>query len=347
MTPLNNQQKQLLFDYCIGLTTEKQADEARQLISSNEEAAEFHSKLKASLSPLDNAEFEPCPDELAEGTIRRLNNLARSSQLQLQQLLATEQARSATAKPPFWRDFGRRLATAAVFVIVGSALIMTWKVTTNYARQKSWQQQCQMQLARIFHGMANYSSDHDGKMPAVATSTGAPWWKVGYQGKENHSNTRHMWLLVKGNYVEKPTYFVCPGRKQKRTVQLEPSQVKTYNDFPSRRYVSYSFRIMRSRPTNKNLLSRKILMSDLNPLFEKLPNYSAVLNLRMDKVLLTVNSINHNRRGQNVLFGDGQVKFVKIRRIGIAEDDIFTLQNTKIYQGCELPSREADAFLAP
>jgi hypothetical protein len=36
-----------------------------------------------------------------------------------------------------------------------------------------------------------------------------------------------------------------------------------------------------------------------------------------------------------------------MRRIGIAEDDIFTLQNTDIYEGIEVPSYEADAFLAP
>ncbi len=89
-------------------------------------------------------------------------------------------------------------------------------------------------------------------------------------------------------------------------------------------------------------------MSDLNPLFERLPqNYSTPLKLQLDKGLLTLNSINHNRRGQNVMFGDGCIKFVEMRHIGIPEDDIFTLQNTDIYQGVEVPSCETDAFLAP
>ncbi len=104
---------------------------------------------------------------------------------------------------------------------------------------------------------------------------------------------------------------------------------------------------MYGKPVSRDMLGRKVLMSDLNPLFEKLPAFSDPLELRLSKELLTANSINHNRRGQNVLFCDGSVKFVKTRRIGIAEDDIFTLQDTDVYKGCEVPSREADTFLAP
>ncbi len=85
MSPLKDRQKQLLFDYCIGLTSEEQTAEAQALISGNDEAAEIHSKLKAALAPLDTIQPEPCPDDLAERTILRLNNLARSSQLRLQQ----------------------------------------------------------------------------------------------------------------------------------------------------------------------------------------------------------------------------------------------------------------------
>ena len=101
MSPLNNQQKQLLFDYCIGLTSEQQTADAEDLIASNDEAAKIHSKLKAALAPLETVQPEPCPDDLAERTILRLNNIARTSQLRLQQLLAGEQARSVTIKTPF------------------------------------------------------------------------------------------------------------------------------------------------------------------------------------------------------------------------------------------------------
>lgn len=348
-SPLNDRQKQLLFDYCLGLTPEEQIAEAKQLISSNPEAAEIYSKLKAAFAPLDSIEAESCPDDLAEQTVRRLTNLARSSQLQLQQLLADEQSRPvSTIKIGFWRNLGEMVAVAAVIMFVAGVLMPS----LNLARQKSWQNRCQMQLSQISSGMNHYISDHDGRVPAVASTVGAPWWKVGYQGKENHSNTRHVWLLAKDGYVD-PINFVCPGKRQGRAIQFDPSQAENYSDFPARRYITYSLRIRCNKPSGNKPSKghkpyRKVLMSDLNPLFERLPrNYSKPFKIRLNKDLLSLNSINHNRLGQNILFGDSSVKFVKTRHIGIAEDDIFTLKDTQIYEGYEVPSCETDAFLAP
>ncbi len=341
MIALTNRQKQLLLDYCIGLTSEAEASEAKQLISSSKQAAEIQSKFKAALAPLDALEAEPCPDYLADGTVWRLSNFARSSQLRLQQLLASEQAKGGS-KSRLWRRVGELTTAAAAIVFVAGVII----APLNFARQKSWQQLCQMQLWQIGQGINKYSADHDGKMPAVATTTGSPWWKVGYQGEENHSNTRHIWLLPKGGYVE-ASDFICPGSCQGRVARLEQSQVKSYNDFPARKYVAYSFRV-RCNKSAKEALTPRVLIADLNPLFERLPaNYSSPLNIRLNDKLFALNSVNHNRRGQNVLFCDGSTKFVKVRRIGVAEDDIFTLQDTDAYQGTEVPSCETDAFLAP
>ena len=347
MTPLNNQQKQLLFDYYTGLTAEKHFAEARQLISSNPEAAEIHAKLKAVFAPLDSLEPETCPDELVDSTVYRLNNAARSSQLQLQQLLATEQTRKVTTKAWFWRDLAKRVATAALFMIVGGIAITTYNVGTDFAHQKSWQQQCQMQLSQMGRGISNYKADHNEQMPAVAMAAGAPWWKVGDRSTENNSNTRHMWLLVKKGYAD-PAEFVCPGRLQGKTIRFNIPHIKNLNDFPDRRFVTYSLRIMCEKSKKGRITGRQALIADMNPLFEILPhNYSNPLNLKPTKDLLTANSINHKRRGQNILFCDGSARFVKKRCIGIIEDDIFTLRDTQVYKGCEMPSCETDVFLAP
>jgi hypothetical protein len=342
MSPLNSQQKQLLFDYCIGLTTEEQTAEAQALISANDEAAEIHSMLRAALEPLDTLEPEPCPDDLAERTILRLNNLARSSQLQLQQLLAGEQVRRVHVKSPFWRNVGKMVATAAVFLIALGA----FQSSSNFARQQYGQYRCRTQLGGIFRGLDDYIADNDGKLPALATAQGAPWWKLGDQGKENHSNTRCMWLLVKGGYVD-PAIFVCPGRRQKLVIRFESSQVKNYNDFPGRQHMTYSIRICCKIPT-VDMLSQKVLMADLSPLFEDLPqDFSRPLNKEVDEDLLNHNSINHNYRGQNILVGDGSTRFQRNRLLGITRDDIFTIQNIRNYNGTERPANEADNFLAP
>jgi len=99
------------------------------------------------------------------------------------------------------------------------------------------------------------------------------------------------------------------------------------------------------------MTSGEPLMADSNPIFENLPErLSYEIKLRLNNKLLSINSINHNGRGQNILFGDGAVRFIKDRHIGIAADDIFTLQDMGRgfeVKGCEVPSCETDAFLAP
>jgi hypothetical protein len=343
MTPLNNEQKQLLFDYCLRLTSEKETVEAEVLISSNDQAAEIHSKLQATLAPLESVELEPCPNDLAEHTIWRISSLGDSGQHRLEQLLVSEQTQKVTTKFAFWRNLGEMAAVAAAIILVAGVLIPT----LSFARQKYQQQRCRMQLGGIFQGLSNYISDYDSQVPTVASAAGAPWWKVGYQGKENHSNTRPLWLMVKLNYV-KPSDFVCPGAHRGQTLKLENWQIQKLSDFPGRDYVRYSFQIRCRKGEGCKLLCRKVLMADLSPLFEKLPDdYSKSFRLSLNPKLLVRNSINHRRHGQNVLFGDGRVEFLKTRHTGISKDDIFTLQDTDIYQGCEVPSRDIDFFLAP
>ena len=344
MTRLNREQEELIFDYCMGLASPEQGVEAQALISSSEEAEEIHSKLLATLAPLETVENEACPDDLVERTILRLNDAASSSMDRLQQLLAGEQKRFIGSQPRLWLGMVRRLATAAVFVIAGSVLFATF----NYLRYDSQRQRCQMQQSGFFRGLENYVADHDGKQPVLATQAGAPWYKLGDQGAENHSNTRRLYLLVKDGYVE-PDCFVCPScDKSRGRPQLTASQIESYRDFPDRRYITYSFQIRCSKGNNGELHCRKVLIADLSPLFENLPNdFRKPFRLRLNRRLLTVNSANHKRKGQNILFGDGHVKFLKNRFIGVANDDVFTLQNTDVYHGYEVPASETDFFLAP
>ena len=72
MTPLSTEQKQLLFDYCLGLTSDEQTAQAEALISANPQASDLRDRLKASISPLDAATVEPCPYDLLDKTVARL-----------------------------------------------------------------------------------------------------------------------------------------------------------------------------------------------------------------------------------------------------------------------------------
>jgi prepilin-type processing-associated H-X9-DG protein len=338
MISLNNQQKELLFDYCLGITSETESAQAQELVFSNEQAAKFVTSIKSSLSPLESITPEECPAELAEGTIWRIKQTLRTSQVGLNELLKAEQK----PKTGLWHNIFGRLATAAVFVLVGSGLITGFNVATNYARQMSWQTKCGSQMAGLFTGLSNYRNDNNGQMPTLAASPGAPWWKVGDQGSENVSNTRKMWVLARKGYV-KPDAFMCPTTKPSCSFSCEP---KEYNDFPKRTFVTYSFRIGCPK-VGLEKMGRQVIIADMSPVFANVSASEKELIINISDALLKRNSPNHGGRGQNVLFCDGSVMFVKGRTVDVALDDIYTIQDTQTYQGVELPASEADAFLAP
>jgi len=69
MCSLTNDQKQLLFDYCLGLTSKTESAKAEVLLSAIEEACKFRSRLKALLTPLGALERKVCPECLVERTV--------------------------------------------------------------------------------------------------------------------------------------------------------------------------------------------------------------------------------------------------------------------------------------
>ena len=67
----------------------------------------------------------------------------------------------------------------------------------------------------------------------------------------------------------------------------------------------------------------------------------------MDREALRLNSANHGRRGQNVIFGDGHARHLRTRFLDGSRDDIYTMEDDAV-GGCKkLPACLDDAFLAP
>jgi prepilin-type processing-associated H-X9-DG protein len=348
MTPLSDAQKQLLFDYSFGMTCEREAAEAEQLLSSSDEAAQLYDLLKSALSPLENVELEPCPDELAERTVLRLKEQARIArgQGQLDRLLAGEQARTLPLRVPFLRNWTEVAAMAAVLVLFMSVLLPAF----GLARQKQWQSHCQSHFGGIYSGLADYVSDHDNQLPTVATAQGGPWWKVGTQGPESPSNTRRAWILVKDGYVPIDT-FSCPARRDIAVPDLATLVVANFNDFPARSYIHFSVRIDGPQSSRPALGRKRVFLADLNPLSEQFPrDISASPSIELCDSLLKANSRNHRDRGQNILFCDGSVEFTKTRRTSVSDDDIYILRGMSCgckVNGSERPASEDDTFVAP
>jgi prepilin-type processing-associated H-X9-DG protein len=94
-------------------------------------------------------------------------------------------------------------------------------------------------------------------------------------------------------------------------------------------------------------MGRQVIIGDMSPIFMNISAAEKELNVNLSDALMKKNSPNHGERGQNVLFCDGSVVFVKDRTVDVSLDDIYTIQGKKTYQGVEVPTSEADIFLAP
>jgi prepilin-type processing-associated H-X9-DG protein len=153
-----------------------------------------------------------------------------------------------------------------------------------------------------------------------------------------------MWILVRNDYVQ-PDDFMCPARKD----EFSCHNPRDYNDFPKRNYVTYSFRISCPKSAGINA-GRQVIISDKSPVFEQAlcsPPSNKEFLVNLTDELLNRNSSNHAGRGQNVLFCDGSVTFIRKRHVDSSMDDIFTIQGKKTYTGTEMPESDSDAFLAP
>jgi hypothetical protein len=344
MSQLSNEQRELVLEYFFACTDEERFRQAEELVTTDHEAAELFSKLSGSMNVMETLRDVPtCPDALVQATLMRLNAAARSSQLRLIKLLDAEQKRTAYKGRSFWGKIAEVAAVAAVVALLGGAAYLPLR----HARDMSWQTRCEAQLGGIASGLKQYEQANDGQLPLVAAKDGAPWWKVGDQGKENQSNTRQLWLLVKGGYVQ-PGAFVCPSSPLGGRSDVQSADFLAGNDFPSRKHITYSLRIACAPNPEDPASGRYVLLADVNPIFEQLPqNYSEGFLRELNKRLMQANSVNHKGRGQNVLLSDGSVEFLKTRTWGPGNDDIYTLAGKDKYYGHEVPANRADVFLAP
>jgi prepilin-type processing-associated H-X9-DG protein len=364
MSKLTLEEQQFILDFYFRCGDQNDVEAGRDLIASNPEAAKLYADLESSLTDLDHMKYEVCPDNLVDLTIARLKLVSSASsvsQPRLHQLLAQEQnsyyppREKPTYRPQlsvsprksnFLRPLFEILATAASLALVAGILFPS----LGLARNKYQQVACQNNMRLLGAGFSSFADDYNGNFPEAKVKAGDPWWKIGDQGQESQSNTRYPFMLVKLDYVDGKA-FICKGNTNAQPVNNGPSVAQMY-DFPSRNHVSYSFTLFCDKNVDPFKRRRKIIASDLNPVFEKIPCQQSIYQEmnEFEKVLLNEQlkqtmSANHRGRGQNILYCDGSVEFVKKRVID--GDDIFTVHGVDTYTGREIPTGANDTFLAP
>jgi prepilin-type processing-associated H-X9-DG protein len=340
MSSLDLDQQELIFDHCIGLSDPSDAAKAEELISHNMQAAELCDAIKEALAPLAYLPPELCPDDLADRTVQRLSELAGH------RLVEEEPGPRAIRL-----GFPRHLSNTARVVVMAASVVLVIGVvmrSSGLMRQRFHNQVCRTQLSDIYRALDLYTADYDDVLPVVARADGALWHRIGDQDPQNGSNTRPLFLLLAHRYTETPEDFICCSRGHTDVPRLKRADIPTYRDFPSRSHITYSYQLMPHPRVSKTAFGARPLMADMNPHFESLLSPATrSLPLTFDKKSVSLNSVNHGRQGQNVLFGDGHARHTRTRLVGDSRDDIYTMDEGAV-GGCKrLPSSLDDAFLAP
>ncbi len=356
MNSLSTEEKDIILDFYFRCGTEERINRARDMIANDQRAADLYASLEGSLCQLDNIKYEPCPDNLVDITVAKLKLAASAEKVSAQRLKAQiadlAGANAQTASVPHERRWWTNIADLATVAAVFLAVLSLAFPTFGKLRQVAWKNGCEARMGTVGAGMATYVSDHNGQMPLVqsASQSDSPWWKVGDQGKENQSNTRHIWLLVKGDYVPGKN-FLCPGRKDGKAVAEVTREVGKFLDFPAREAINFSFVYMCETRSKRSLTSKDVILADLNPVFEHIFDQSANLEndsfgkLEVNDDILKMMSTSHAGKGQNILFGGGSVIFFKERIVN--GDDIYTIDGASFYSGREKPCSIDDTFLIP
>ncbi len=156
---------------------------------------------------------------------------------------------------------------------------------------------------------------------------------AGSGGAQVLSPTRSFWMLVRSgdNTVKQ---FICPRSGSQPD---ETEEIDLYYDFESYDNISYGFQVpygpLGSRPSER--ASRNMpLAADKGPYRDATvatpplasPGASNTpLDVNDPAVWKPYNSPNHRGDGQNVLFADGHVSFMKVPIVGIDRDNIYTV----------------------
>ncbi|MHC4927160.1 MAG: hypothetical protein ACYTER_07490, partial [Planctomycetota bacterium] len=247
MNHLSHEEQEKILDFYFRCGRQEDIDGGRDLIAANAEAAKLYSRLEETLTDLDHMKYEPCPDNLVDLTIARLKLAASmkasmdsgNPSTQLHQLLEKEQqATTETSenyyqpqpseqnlKPSFHHRMGELLAAAAAIMVVFSILFPVSGAMRNVSRKIA----CQNNFRQIGTAITTFANDHQDQVAQERVQAGNPWWKVGSQTEEAHSNTRYPWQLVKQGYV-KGKVFVCKGSVGAKPIEYQKARMSAFYD---------------------------------------------------------------------------------------------------------------------
>lgn len=248
------------------------------------------------------------------------------------------------------RDTGFTLTELLVclFIVCMLAGVLFGQASPLFrSRETANRIRCASNLRQIGQAMLLYANENKGSLPRVVFKPDEGVTQ--YTGVESadpfakdsavkpNDVTAAIFLLVRTQDIT-PVVFVCPstdlvplnlGRRAGDAAQkignFKSGETLAYsmaNPYPSTKAIQSGYK------WNSTLGAEFAIAADMNPGRFDDADVTPAKGPRNENALMAdmrkANSFNHNRDGQNVLFGDGHVEFVQTPFCGVRQDNIHT-----------------------
>ncbi len=260
-----------------------------------------------------------------------------------------------------------------VLVVIGiiGVLMAILLPAAERVRHQAYIDKCASNLRQIGLAIATYESDNHGNYPrTLADETYTKVLPTGltkgtgimaadpFQGGVGYNDlTAPLFLVLKSQRVT-PEVFICPYNDE-TDFSADTAPIAGRSNFTNyKKNLGYSFANPYGNTTASaagyrlcNKLSAEFaIAADLNPGVDATTKKSDVYAARPNSptsVMQKANSANHERDGQNVLYGDGHVAWQITPLCGVQQDNIYTAKNG-VTPNVELsPADATDSILLP
>jgi prepilin-type N-terminal cleavage/methylation domain-containing protein/prepilin-type processing-associated H-X9-DG protein len=248
-----------------------------------------------------------------------------------------------------------------LLVVIGiiALLISILLPSLNRARETANRVKCASNLRQLGQAILLYANENRGAYPRThyvpSTSVAATWGTGAAQPNSfgnttvvNGDVTAGLYLLLKTQDITSEV-FTCPSSNAERwnfgggqntalnwsnwdnTTGIGRNLSYSYqNPYPNNAAVASGWKL------NVTLSAEYAVASDMNPGSNTVgAGTTAASNLAVTTTsssaqMRGANSVNHDRDGQNVLYGDGHVEFQQNPFVGVQRDNIFTRRTSAI-----------------